>query len=248
MRPITLCNHQRLQARSKSLLLVLLFGSLTMLAQASGPGKGNSGNRPPAGSKPAAPPKTNSSGTGAGNYGVLPGGTKTSPVQGRIPGGPYGTIPQRSGGNQIGTLPPPPSRPYMGQIPRLPAQVQNQIQNPPPLRPIVYTRLPTAASSSPTSGQAVQSFTVTNARSPQTRIMGAAVNGQSLGATKINPRVKAPAGNDAQGNAGGSAAQNAADDRTAQEMRDKIADMNARRNAQISKPLPQPNSAAALLR
>jgi hypothetical protein len=253
MKTIALLLRQAPHAVTKGLLITFILGSLASVSHASGPGKGNSGRAPaPTVNKPPVSPRANPSpGAGAGNYGVLPGGAKPSPVQGKLPSGPYGGIPKPSAGSSpsshIGTLPPPPGRSYIATLPKMPAPLQQQIQSPPTLRPPVYSRLPTATSSAPTAGQAVQSFTVTDARSPQTRIMGASVNGSSLGAARINPRVKAPAGNDTPANSAATAGapQPGANQ---QELKDRIADMQARRNAQINKPLPQPNNAAALLR
>lgn len=77
--------------------------------------------------------------------------------------------------------------------------------------------------------------------------MGASVNGNSLGAAKIIPRAKAPAGNDTQANPVATSGDPQPSAKQ-QELKDKIADMQARRNAQINNPLPQPNNAAALLK
>lgn len=229
MKPIALTHYRVFQAHAKGLLFALLLGSLTVSTHASGPGRGNSGNKPPANKTPTASPRANPSvsGAGTGNYGVLPA-AKPGPSA------------------ALGKLPSPPSsaaagaKPYIGTIPRIPAQRQNQIQSPPQVK---YTNLPTTASPAPTTGQAVQSFNVTNARSPQTRIMGAAATGRPLTAATIYPRLKAPAGSNTPANAAG-----AQQPEQSQELRDRIADMRARQNAQISRPLPQPNNAAALLR
>lgn len=201
MKSILRLHNEHLNDLAKALVLAIMAAGLSLPAKASGPGTNNSGTRTSPQSRPQIGPQ-NRPQIGPQNRPLPP---RTDLNYGKVPSANSSTSQARA----IGQLPPP----QKSYIQKLPEPLQNQIRDPQAirnLRPINYSRLPSSANASTNAGLAVQRFTVTDSRSPETRVVGAEVNGKILGTTNAGPRAKAPAGNDATRAAGPGPAPSAA--------------------------------------